>query len=428
MELKDIKQILIDQKEELEDSLKGKKIIEREVLGEYKKFLKSSLIKIITGPRRAGKSVLGYEMLKDKNFAYVNFDDERLFTLETKDLNLLLQTIYEIYQKPDFIFLDEIQNVNNWELFVNRLKRRGFNLIITGSNARMLSKELATHLTGRYFSLELYPFSFREYLYFNNFDYQKKDISTKDTASIRRFWENYLSSGGFPEVIQGEYYKKYLISLYSTVITKDVIIRHNIKYINTLKEFANYLISNFARQITFNKLKNIFSLKSVHTAKNYFSFIEESYLIFQIERFSYKSKERLTAPRKIYAVDTGLINALSTKFSQEIGKIYENVVAIELMRRKFLNPKEDIYYWQNSYNYEVDFVIKEELKVKQLIQVCYDIKNYDTRKREINSLLKASGNLKCNDLLILTDDVEEKEKVKGKIITFIPLWKWIICH
>ncbi len=224
MELKDIKQILIDQKEELEDSFKGKKIIEREVLGEYKNFLESSLIKIITGARRAGKSVLGCELLKDRNFAYVNFDDERLSALEAKELNLILRAIYEIYQKPDFIFFDEIQNINNWELFVNRLKRRGFNLIITGSNAKLLSKELATHLTGRHFSLELYPFSFREYLYFNNFDYRKKDFSTRDTASLARFLENYLAFGGFPEVIQGENYKKYLISLYSTVLTKDVIL------------------------------------------------------------------------------------------------------------------------------------------------------------------------------------------------------------
>lgn len=426
MELKGIKRILIDQREELKDSLKGKKIIKREVLGEYKKLLKSSLIKIITGVRRSGKSVLSWELLNDKKFAYANFDDERISTIETKDLNLVLQAIYEIYQKPDFIFFDEIQNINSWELFVNRLKRRGFNLIITGSNARLLSTELATHLTGRHFSLELYPFSFREYLHFNNFDYHKKDFSTREIASIARFLENYLSFGGFPEVIQGENYKKYLISLYSTILTKDIILRHRVKYTNTLKEFANYLISNFARQITFNKLKNIFSLKSVHTAKNYLSFIEESYLIFQIERFSYKAKERLTAPRKIYAIDTGLINALSTKFSQETGYIYENAVAIELMRRKSLNPQEDIYYWQNSYNCEVDFVIKGGLKVKQLIQVCYNIEDYDTRKREINSLLKASEKLKCNNLLTLTYDYEGEEKVEGKTIKFISLWKWLL--
>jgi len=425
MELKNIKQILIDQKEELNNSLIGQKIIEREVLPEYKKFLKSSLIKIITGPRRAGKSVLCYGLLKEKNFAYVNFDDERLSILETKDLNLVLQAIYEIYQKPDFIFFDEIQNINNWELFVNRLKRERFNLIVTGSNAKLLSKELATHLTGRHFSLELYPFSFREYLRFYNFDYRKKYFTTREIASLKRFLENYLTEGGFPEVNQGENYKKYLKALYSTVLTKDVLIRHKVKYINTLKELANYLISNFARLITFNKLKNIFSLKSVHTAKNYFSFLEETYLIFQIERFSYKAKERISAPRKIYIIDTGLINTLSTKFSQEIGYVYENVVAIELMRRKSLY-QEEIYYWEEPHRYEVDFLVKEGQRIKQLLQVCYNVENYNTKKREIDSLIKIGEKTKCNNLFIITSDYENEEKVRHQKIKFIPLWKWLL--
>jgi hypothetical protein len=193
-----------------------------------------------------------------------------------------------------------------------------------------------------------------------------------------------------------------------------------------LKDLTNYLLSNFARPITFNKLKNIFSLRSVHTAKNYFSFIEESYLVFQLERFSHKTKERLTAARKIYAIDTGLINALSPKFSPEIGYIYENAVAIELMRRKTFNLNEDIYYWQSSYNEEVDFVIKEGERVKELIQVCYALQNYDTKKREVSSLLKASKELKCNDLLILTYDYTGEDKIEGKRIRFIPLWKWLL--
>lgn len=422
----DIKQIIIDQKQELKDLLKEKKIIKRQVLEKYKKFLKSCLIKIITGPRRAGKSVLSTQLLNDKAFAYVNFDDERLSTIQTKELNSILQTIYEVYQKPEFIFFDEIQNVDNWELFVNRLKRLGFNLIITGSNAKLLSSELATHLTGRHFSLKVYPFSFREYLDFNDFNYNQENFSTKEIGLLKKFLENYLRFGGFPEVIQGEEYKRYLISLYYAILNRDIIFRHSIRHVNALKELAGYLISNFARQITFNKLKNIFSLKSVHTAKNYFGFIQESFLIFPIERFSYKAKQRITAPRKIYTIDTGLINALSTKFSKDFGYIYENAVAIELVRRKSLNLKQEVYYWENSYHHEVDFVIKHGLKPVQLIQVCYDIRNYDTRKREINSLLKASQSLKCNNLLVITFDYQGEEKIKGKRIKFIPLWRWLL--
>ena len=366
------------------------------------------------------------QLLQAQNFAYVNFDDERLVTIEAKELNLILQAIYEIYQKPKFIFFDEIQNVNQWELFVNRLKRLGFNLVITGSNANLLSSELATHLTGRHVSLELYPFSFREYLDFNDFNYQKKYFNTENIALLKKFLEKYLRFGGFPEVVRGEEYKRYLITLYSSILNKDIISRHSIKHKNILKEMTSYLISNFARQITFNKLANIFSLKSVHTAKDYFSFIQETFLIFQIERFSFKTKLRLTAPRKIYAIDTGLINALSTKFSQDFGHVYENIVALELLRRKNLTLKENIYYWVDSQHSEVDFVIKRGLKVVQLIQVCYDITNYDTKKRELNSLLKASKELKCNNLLVITSDYQGEEKFKPKKIAFIPLYKWLL--
>lgn len=424
MEIKQIKQILADQREELENSFEGEKIIKREVLEECKQLLTSSLIKIITGVRRAGKSVLGYQLLKDKNFAYVNFDDERLSFLETEDLNSVLQAIYEIYGKPDFIFFDEIQNVKNWELFVNRLQRLRFNLVITGSNSRFLSKESATHITGRHFSVELYPFSFREYLDFEGFDYSREVFTTREKALLRNFLERYILSGGFPEVVQGENYKKYLVSLYSAILTKDIISRYRVKYLRTLREFANYLISNFSRKITFNKLKNIFSLKSTHTAKNYFSFIEEAYIIFQVERFSYKFKERILAPRKVYAIDCGLINAVSSAFSPDLGHLYENAVAVELMRQKSLFSQE-IYYWQKDY-YEVDFVIKKGQKATQLIQVSYNMGDYDTKKREIKALLKASQELKCDDLLIITEDYEGEEKIKENTIKFVPLWKWLL--
>ena len=362
--------------------------------------------------------------MKDKDFAYVNFDDERLSFLETEDLNLVLQAIYEIYGKPEFIFFDEIQNVKNWELFVNRLQRLKFNLVITGSNSRLLSKELATHITGRHFSIELYPFSFREYLDFAGFNYSMKVFTTKEKALLRNFLEKYISSGGFPEVIQGENYKKYLVSLYSAILIKDIISRYKIKYLRTLIEFANYLISNFSRKITFNKLKNIFSLKSTHTAKNYFSFMEEAYIIFQMERFSYKFKERILAPRKIYAVDCGLINAVSSVSSPDMGHFYENAVAVELMRGKSLLQQE-VYYWQKD-SYEVDFVIKKGQRISQLIQVSYNIEDYDTKKRETKSLLKASQELRCDDLLVITEDYEGEEKIEEKTLKFIPLWKWLL--
>lgn len=423
-----LKQIIIDQREELELLCQKEKIIDRQVLNQYKTFLKSGLVKVITGPRRAGKSILGYQLVKDKNFAYINFDDELLSGLKTEDLNLVVKAFYEIYKEPEFILLDEVQNIENWELFVNRLKRQGFNLIVTGSNARLLSKELASHLTGRHFSLELYPFSFREFLKFHNLEYEKDNFSTRQTALIKRELEKFILSGGFPETLKEPSPKRYLTSLYSNILTKDIALRHKIRFIKTVKEISNYLISNFSGQMSFNKLKNIFNIKSVHTAQNYLSFLEETYLLFLTEKFSFKAKEKITAPRKVYVIDTGLINAVSPGSSRNIGRLYENLAALELMRKKADSTNLEIYYWQDYSGKEVDFVIKEGLKIKELIQICYDLGNYDTKRRELESLLKAQREMKAKNcsLLVITSDYEGEEKIKNKTIKFTPLWKWLI--
>lgn len=423
-----LKQIIVDQKEELKSIFEKEKIIDREALNKYRDFLKSGLIKVITGPRRAGKSILCYQLLKDKKFAYINFDDENLAGLKTEDLNLILKAFYEIYKEPESILLDEVQNIEKWELFVNRLKRQGFNLLVTGSNAKLLSKELATHLTGRHFALELYPFSFREFLELRNVKYWKEYLTTRQTASIRRELESFLSDGGFPESLKEPNPKRYLSSLYSTILTKDVILRHRIRYIKIIKEVSNYLVSNFSGKVTFNKLKKIFSLKSIHTAQDYLHFLEECYLFFLIEKFSFKIKEKVTAPRKVYVIDTGLINAVSFASSKNTGRLYENLVAVELMRRKAFSPELEIYYWEDYSGKEVDFVLKEGPRIKQLLQVCYDIENYDTKMRELKSLIKAAKEIRAkrSDLLVITSDYEGEERFKNKTIKFIPLWKWLL--
>jgi len=425
MEKKDLKQVIIDQKDELKDLIKIERIIDREFLSKYKKHINSNIIKVITGIRRCGKSIFSYQLLKEKDFAYINLDDERLITLETKDLNNILEIFYEIHGNFKFILLDEVQNIYGWELFVNRLKRQGFNLIVTGSNAKLLSKELATHLTGRHIPLELFPFSFREFLNYHNIS-TKTLLSTKETGLIKRKLNEYIKTGGLPETLKKNIIPgTYLQALYSTIINKDVILRYRIRFIKTLKDIASYLITNHSSLMSFNKIKNIFNLKSTHTALNYVSFLEESYLFFFLKRLSFKKKESLIANRKVYCIDTGLINTLSFKSSKDTGKLYENLVAIELLRKKALEDK-NIYYWQDIYKNEVDFVIKQGLKVKQLIQVCYNIEDYDTKKREIKALLKASKELKCKNLLIITEDKEGEETFKNKKITYIPLWKWLL--
>ena len=425
MEKSKLKKAIIDQKEEIESLSSRTKIIERSCFEKYKAYAESTQVKVIMGIRRSGKSILSYQLLKDKPFAYINFDDENFANLTAEDLNDVLEVFYEVYGDFKYILLDEIQNIAGWELFVNRLQRQGFNVIVTGSNAHLLSRELSTHLTGRNISLELFPFSFREFIKYHGIVVKNADLlSTKDRGFLKKKLEEYISTGGFPEVVKDPANKKaYLQSLYSDILNKDIIIRYKIKFSKTLREISNSLMSNTASHVSFNKIKNMFNLKSVHTALNYLSFLEESFLFFLVPRFSYKAKERAIATRKIYAIDTGMIGALSVSFSRNIGKIYENMVFLELARRM---AQSEIYYWQDIHQNEVDFVVKEGKEIKELIQVCYDAGNYDTKKREVSALLKSGKEMKCRKLIVITDDYEALEAADGRKIKFMPLWKWLL--
>jgi len=421
-----IKQAIIDQKEELGKDYRESNIIEREFYKEYQKYLGSMQVKVVTGIRRCGKSVLAYQLLKEKNFAYVNFDDEKLAGITTEELNDILEILYEVYGNFEYVLFDEIQNIDKWELFVNRLQRQKLNITITGSNSNLLSRELATHLTGRHILLELFPFSFIELLRFKNISFNINLMSTKEKGVIKKELSEYIHLGGFPDVCKRpQEQKKYLQSLYSNIINIDVISRHKIRNGAVLKSISNSLMSDSASLISYNKIKNFFNLKSIHTAQDYISYLEEVYLFFLLPKFSFKPKEREVANRKLYLIDTGLIGSVGTNFSLNLGKIYENIVFLHLARRKILFDME-LFYWQDVYNNEVDFIVKEGLKIKQLIQVCYDINDYGTKKREISSLIKASKELKCDKLFVITNDFEKEELIEKKKIKFIPLWKWLL--
>jgi len=415
--------LLRDQKREVDDWLKKKKIVEREAHESFKDVITSKLIKVIIGVRRCGKSVLSYAFLQNEKFAYMNFDDERLTNFNTDEI---LSSFQEIYGKNvKNILFDEIQNLDKWELFTNRLKRQGFNIYITGSNSRLLSKELATHLTGRHITIELFPFSFKEYL--KAIDFKEDTENTIGKGAIKRELENYLNNGGFPEVVvEKEDPKRYLRELYGRIVERDIISRYDIAYKKTFREIAMVLLSNPGRKISYNKIKKQFNIKSEHTIKNYISYLEEAYMIFLLNRFSFKPVEIEKSEKKIYAIDTGIINNVSIKHSQDYGRLYENLVALEFLRKKSFNQNLEVYYWKNIQHEEVDFVVKEKLRVRQLIQVCYDVFDIDTKEREIRALLKASKELKCNNLLVITEDREGEEKIKNKKIKFIPLWKWLL--
>ncbi len=415
-----IKQILIEQKNEITQIFKGK-IIPRDIQQGIKKIFKTDLIKVIMGVRRCGKSTLAHQLLKGKKYGYIDFDDERLVGIRSKDLNDFLETLNEISSGVTFLLLDEIQNIEGWELFVNRLKRKGYNIIVSGSNSKLLSRELATHLTGRHFSIELYPFSFREFLTFKHIFVEEEDFYiTEKRAIIKKSIEEYLIEGGMPEALKIEAKRSYLRELFDKITTRDIVLRYNVKYIKDLKEMALFAISNFSSKITYNKIKNIFEIKSIHTVKNYSNYLEEAYLTFILNPFSFKIKEQIKQPRKIYCIDNGLINSLVPKTTLDYGKLMENLVYLELKIR----GKEIYFYSQN--NFEVDFLIREDLKIKQLIQVCFSVADESTKKREIRALVKASERLNCNDLIIITWDEEEEMVFNSNKIKFIPLWKWLL--
>ncbi|MBO3833218.1 MAG: ATP-binding protein [Candidatus Brockarchaeota archaeon] len=413
-----IKSAIVDKEEELRNKVKTERIIERELKVEK---ISKDVASIITGVRRCGKSILAFLLTQRKNAAYVNFEDERL-QLKQEELNAILEAIASLKGEVEFIVLDEIQYVNGWERFISRILPTK-KVIITGSNARLMSKEFSTFLTGRHIDFELFPFSFREYLLFN--DFNPNMYLTKDVAKTKNLLVEYLKTGGFPLTYKvGRYF---LSENYRDIVERDVIQRYNIRVKNALKDLAKYYVSNCAKEISFNKLKNILNLKSVHTVKDYSLYLSNAYLIFLLEKYSPKLKESIIAPKKVYCIDNGIVNTIGFKISENFGSLMENLVAIELLRRKSYWFKEwEVYYWKDSQQNELDFVIKEGPRVNLLIQVTYASGKDEVERREIRSLIKASEQLSCKDLRIITWDYEGELKFENRTVKFLPLWKWLI--
>lgn len=414
--LQEIKDILILQSREIQSRVK-----ERYVERKTNINLDNNLIKVVIGPRRSGKSFYAIHMLyKSNNFGYINFDDEQLTDIE--NYNELISALNTVYDKPKYVLLDEIQNLPKWELFVNRLQRQDFNLIITGSNANLLSKELSTHLTGRHSVISMFPFSFKEYL-----EIEKKELTS---IEIKEKLSQYLIHGGFPEpLIKNIYLKEYLSTLFDAVIYKDIVKRYSIRNVKEIEDLSYYLISNITNEYSFNSLTNICKIKSSHTIKKYLKYLEESFIFFSLNKFSYKKKEQISSNKKMYCIDNGFIHAKAFNTSPNTGKLYENIVACKLKKQE-INGNINMYYWKNPQQEEVDFVIKKGTKVDQLIQVCYNLKDTDTKNREIRSILKAGKELQCKNLLIITENKEGIETIEWfgdkAVVHFIPLWRWLL--
>lgn len=402
-----LKEVILQHKVE-RDNLLLRNYIPREKLGFARKFLDQNLIKVVTGPRRVGKSVFSLGLLRNKKFAYLNFDDENL--LKTKNYDEIVKIIFEIYPQAEFILFDEIQNLDKWEIFVNKLQRRGFNLILTGSNAKLLSKELATTLTGRYVPLEIFPFTFKEFLKAKNFKVNEEKINLpKMKGMILNYLDEYLKNGGFPEVVVKDLDPKtYLETLFDAILLRDVVKRYKVRFSQKIYDLATYL-----------------SFRSTNTVEKYLNYLEEAYLVFSLNRFSFKVKEQIKAPRKIYLVDNGLVLAKSFQFSKDIGRLLENLVFVEILRRGY-KPNRDVFCYKNTNGSEVDFVLRKGIKIEKLIQVCYEMDNLKIKEREFKGLVKAGKELNCEDLRVITWDYEGKEEFKGREINLIPLWRWLL--
>jgi predicted AAA+ superfamily ATPase len=419
----DLRQVLLDQREELNAPPPTGTWIPRTQEGALREALRRPLIKVVMGVRRSGKSVLARLALADQEFVYVNFDDERLAWLRTEDLLRLEKAVVALWPAARLWLLDEIQNVPGWELFVSRLQRAGRNLVVTGSNSKLLSRDLASHLTGRYAAIELFPFSFREFLSARKRLLPEKTVSTQERAGLEESLREYALVGGFPEMVLSGYSGIYLRELHDKIVTRDISARYRVKHPRTLKELSLYCFSNPSAALTYNRVQRTFDLKSVHTAENYVHFLEEAYLILQARPFAFEFREYVRQPRKVYTVDNGLTRALTTKVSQDRGALLENLAFQELRRRG-----ADVYSLTQP-DYAVDFLIRDDRRVAQLIQVCAGLDTPETAAREYGSLYRGAGATRCRDLLLLTPDGAAppgRWMPSGPEVRIEPLWRWLL--
>ena len=397
-----MKNIVLRQKAE-RDLLASKDYQPRKEIANTDALLGSGLIKLITGPRRAGKSVFALQMLQGRNYAYLNFDDSSMLSRFEEDS--VMKALSEVYPDYEYLLLDEIQNLDGWDTWVTTLYRRGINLLITGSNANLLSSEMATLLTGRYIEIMMLPFSMKETLQYTQVN-MKPELPAHE-AALSNAMEDYLKNGGYPEIVKTrDIEQTYMGSLFDSIILKDVAKRHKIRKTTELYDLADYLITNYSSPLSFTGIAEDLGLGSVTTVKKFCKYLEEPYLFYFLPRFNRKLKEMKKADRKVYVVDTGFVLARSMELSANSGRQLENMVFVELLRRGFDIRKNELFYYHTASGKEIDFVTKKGTKVDALIQVTYEISKPKTRRREFDALVIAADELKCDKLIIFTWDTD----------------------
>jgi predicted AAA+ superfamily ATPase len=406
---------------------------------ELKLSLEKNFINDIVGPRRSGKTYLMFLTIKklqetvDKEATiYINFENRKLMPLKEDYFNSIIEFAYaeELFKRYEtiYLFLDEIQRIEGWEQYVRSIYdefKEKIKIFVSGSSANLLSKEYSKLLTGRHLTTQVMPLSFREYLKFKDFILSDKKPTEREEAKIKKYLIEYLQTGGFPDVVLGEDKETILSQLFIDIVSRYVLSRAGIRKENILDEFSYYLSSNVSNLLSFNNMNKYFTNRgvkiSVPTLLNYFWHLKNAFLFFDSLIFSYKLKDQMQYPRKIYCVDNGITNLAGFKTSENFSRLYENTVAIELLRKGF-----DLFYWKARNQDEVDFVIKKGTKVTQLIQVCYEMEAMDVKQREVKALNKAMETFNLKEGLVITDKIIGEQQINGRKIVYKPLWKWLI--
>ena len=416
-----MKTILQNQRKE-RDELLSRPYLERRSNQDTEMLLSSHLIKLITGPRRVGKSTQALLMLRNRNFAYLNFDSQQL--LDAWDADLVMRMLDDVYPGYEYLLLDEVQNLDAWDLWVSELYRLGKNLVITGSNAKMLSSEMATALTGKYLKVEMLPFSLEEFFDWNKLDLVR--LSPEQQADASALMDDYLRNGGYPEVVASrQLTRTYLDTLFDSIVWKDVAKRHSVRNVTDLNDLALYLVSNFCNPVSANELTEELGFSSVNTTKKFMDYLHEPYLFYYLPRYNNKLKLMKKAPRKVYVVDNGFVAAKAFSLSDNLGRLLENQVFVELLRQGYDTDKTMFYYRSRNHK-EVDFVLRKGTHIDRLVQVCYDMSNAKTEKREVDSLLECAAELNCSNLAIVTNTEQRVIDKDGYRIDVVPVAKWSV--
>ena len=418
-----LREVILSQKKEIQ-----KDIVPRTACKKIEELKIGPWATVVMGVRRSGKSTLLKEVQKKQEHSdyFLDFDDDRLAGFELKDFQVLMDVFVELFGVQNIVYFDEIQNIDEWEKFIRRLHNQEYKIYISGSNAKMLSKELGTRLTGRYIPIEIFPFSFKEYV---NYKIKEEDIQpdlldTEKKAIIKSIFSEYMDLGGFPEYFQ---FKKrdYLHSLYETILYRDIITRHGLTSEKPIKQIAHFLAGQIGKEMTYNSIRNAFGIGASNTVANYCQYLEETYLFFFINKLSPSLKVQERAPKKVYCVDHALSKALGFRMTEDKGRLLENMVYIELRRRY---KENEIFY--HKAKKECDFIIKQEINYIAAIQVCLEYLNHNTEKREITGLLEAMTTYNFQEGYILTEDYFDEKHIEheGKQFTIKiwPVWYWAL--